>query len=48
MPLLNHVRAKALLGARGDVAWEECSDMVDAVMHADVMRIVVLQMESLL
>lgn len=48
MPPLNHVRAKAAMGARGDVAWEECSDTVGVAMQADVMRSVVPQMESLL
>ena len=45
---LNRPEAKAALGARGDVVWEECGDAVDAAMHADVMRSVVPQVESLL
>jgi len=45
---LNRPEAKAALGARGDVAWEECSGEVGAAMHADVMRSVVPQVESLL
>ncbi|XP_002441584.1 serine carboxypeptidase-like 50 [Sorghum bicolor] len=45
---LNRAEAKAALGARGDVAWEECSDAVGAAMRGDVMRSVVPQAESLL
>nr|CAB3460615.1 unnamed protein product [Digitaria exilis] len=45
---LNRAEAKAALGARGDVAWEECSDAVGAAMHADVMKSVRPQVESLL
>jgi len=45
---LNRPEAKAALGARGDAAWEECSGEVGAAMHADVMRSVVPQVESLL
>ncbi|RLN28505.1 serine carboxypeptidase-like 50 [Panicum miliaceum] len=45
---LNRPETKAALGARGDVAWEECSDAVGAAMHADVMRSVVPQVDSLL
>ncbi|CAN6336688.1 unnamed protein product [Urochloa humidicola] len=45
---LNRAEAKAALGARGGVAWEECSDAVGAAMHADVMRSVRPQVESLL
>ncbi|TKW25656.1 hypothetical protein SEVIR_3G132700v4 [Setaria viridis] len=45
---LNRAEAKAALGARGDVAWEECSDAVGAAMHADVMRSVRPEAESLL
>ncbi|CAN6341096.1 unnamed protein product [Urochloa humidicola] len=45
---LNRVETKAALGARGDVAWEECSDAVGAAMHADVMKSVLPQVESLL
>nr|XP_034587230.1 LOW QUALITY PROTEIN: serine carboxypeptidase-like 50 [Setaria viridis] len=45
---LNRAEAKAALGALGDVAWEECSDAVGAAMHADVMRSVRPEAESLL
>jgi vitellogenic carboxypeptidase-like protein len=45
---LNRAEAKAALGAREDVAWEECSDAVGVAMHADVMRNVLPQVESLL
>ncbi|CAN6354193.1 unnamed protein product [Urochloa humidicola] len=45
---LNRAETKAALGARGDVAWEECSDAVGAAMHADVMKSVLPQVESLL
>ncbi|RLN29374.1 serine carboxypeptidase-like 50 [Panicum miliaceum] len=45
---LNRAEAKAAPSARGDVAWEECSDAVGAAMHADVMRSAVPQVESLL
>jgi len=45
---LNRAEAKSAMGARGDVAWAECSDAVGAAMHADVMRSMVLQAESLL
>ncbi|CAL4901607.1 unnamed protein product [Urochloa decumbens] len=45
---LNRAEAKAALGARGDVAWEECSDAVGAAMHADGMKSVRPQVESLL
>ncbi|OEL23283.1 Serine carboxypeptidase-like 50 [Dichanthelium oligosanthes] len=45
---LNRAEAKAALGARAEVAWEECSDAVGAAMHADVMKSVVPQVESLL
>jgi vitellogenic carboxypeptidase-like protein len=45
---LNRAEAKAALGARGDVAWEECSGAVGAAMHADVMKSVRREVESLL
>ncbi|CAL5096453.1 unnamed protein product [Urochloa decumbens] len=45
---LNRAEAKAALGARGDVKWEECSDAVGAAMDADVMKSVRPQVESLL
>ncbi|CAD6256351.1 unnamed protein product [Miscanthus lutarioriparius] len=45
---LNRAEAKSALGARGYVAWEECSDAVGTAMHGDVMRSVVPQAESLL
>ncbi|KAJ1264273.1 hypothetical protein BS78_09G250400 [Paspalum vaginatum] len=45
---LNRAEAKAALGARAGPAWEECSDAVGAAMHADVMRSVRPEVESLL
>ncbi|CAD6271051.1 unnamed protein product [Miscanthus lutarioriparius] len=45
---LNRAEAKAALGARGDVAWADCSDAVFAAMNGDVMRNVRPQVESLL
>ncbi|GJN26127.1 hypothetical protein PR202_gb14031 [Eleusine coracana subsp. coracana] len=32
------LEVKAVLGARGDVEWEECSDAVGDAMHGDVMK----------
>ena len=46
--VLNRAEAKAALGARGDVAWAECSDAVFAAMNGDVMRSVRPQVESML
>ncbi|XP_066366833.1 serine carboxypeptidase-like 50 [Miscanthus floridulus] len=45
---LNRAEAKSALGARGDVAWAECSDAVFEAMYGDVMRSVRPQVESLL
>jgi len=45
---LNRAEAKSAMGARGDVAWAECSDAVFAAMNGDVMRSVRPQVESLL
>lgn len=45
---LNRAEAKAALGARGDVGWEECSHAVGAAMHEDVMKSVRPEVESLL
>jgi vitellogenic carboxypeptidase-like protein len=45
---LNAGEAKAALGARGDVEWEECSGAVGAAMHENVMKSVRPQVEALL
>ncbi|KAL6620769.1 hypothetical protein ACP70R_035908 [Stipagrostis hirtigluma subsp. patula] len=45
---LNTAEAKAALGARADVEWEECSDAVGAAMHEDVMKSVRPEVEALL
>jgi vitellogenic carboxypeptidase-like protein len=45
---VNRAEVKAALGARKDVAWEECSGAVGAAMHEDVMKSVKTEVEFLL
>ncbi|KAK1698544.1 hypothetical protein QYE76_015241 [Lolium multiflorum] len=46
--LVNRAEAKAALGARPDVVWEECNGMVRAAMHEDIMKSVKPEVEAVL
>jgi vitellogenic carboxypeptidase-like protein len=46
--LVNSAEAKAALGARPDVVWEECNGMVRAAMHEDMMKSVKPEVETVL
>uniref|UniRef100_A0ACD5T6V0 Uncharacterized protein n=1 Tax=Avena sativa TaxID=4498 RepID=A0ACD5T6V0_AVESA len=46
--LVNTAEAKAALGARPDVVWEDCNHEVRAAMHDDMMKSVKPEVEALL